>query len=124
VSFLDLVLRYFDLRPGADLAQSRALGKPDVPWLAQYIALVLGVVVQPYLQAFQTTGLWRPDGIFIRIVPAALIGLAVFPAAYRRSFDPHTPGFVQFCTIFLSGMGWQSLLPTLAKAVQAVGKPA
>jgi hypothetical protein len=117
MSVLDFVLRYFDLRPGAELAHLRALGKPDAPWLLQYVALVLGVVVQPYLQQFQATGQWQPDGIWGRIVPAALIGLAVLPAVYCRAFDPHTPGFVQFCIIFVSGMGWESLMPAIAKAV-------
>jgi hypothetical protein len=113
------LLEYFDLRPGMDGATSRALGKRDIPWLAQYVALVLGIILQPYVQIFQATGEWHAIGWLGRIIPALVIGLVILPAAYRRSFDSTTPGFVQWCTIFVAGMGWQSLLVT---AVKAIGK--
>ena len=97
---------------------SRGLGKPDLPWLAQYCALALGVLLQPYFQSYQTTGEWNWGGLWPRVLFSLITGLVILPAAYRRSFDPGTPGFIQLCMIFLSGMGWQSLLPTTLKIVQ------
>jgi hypothetical protein len=114
---LERLIDYFDLRPDLEGATSRALGAQDIPWLAQYFALVFGIMAQPYVQAFQTTGEWNSVGWLRRVVPALIIGLILLPGAYRRSFDPNTPGFVQWCTIFVAGMGWQSLLLTAVKAV-------
>jgi hypothetical protein len=81
---------------------------------------VLGVLVQPYFQAYQTTGAWVWNGFANRTVFSLIAGLVILPAVYRRSFDPETPGVVQFGAIVVAGMGWQSLLPAALKAGQAI----
>jgi len=118
--FIRILANYFDLRPFRSGAVSHGLGKRDVPWLAQYIALTIGVLVQPYFQSYQATGTWQWAGFISRIPFSLATGLIILPAAYRRSFDPGTPGAVQFSTILIAGMGWQSLVPTALKAAQSV----
>ncbi|MFN2492355.1 MAG: hypothetical protein ABR501_05665 [Pyrinomonadaceae bacterium] len=119
---MNQLIKYFDLASGTDHARNRAA--TDQPktlhWLPQYIALVLGVIVQPFLAAYQQSGSWHVTGLAGRIVFAAITGLIVFPAVYRRAFDPEKPIFVQFCTIFAAGLGWESLLRSAVKAAGQV----
>jgi hypothetical protein len=84
-------------------------------WLPQYLTLVLGIVVQPFFAAYQQSGQWNFNGITGRVLFAAIVGLVVFPAVYKRAFDPDKPLFVQLCAIFAVGMGWESLLRTALK---------
>lgn len=88
--------------------------------LPQYVALVFGVLVQPFLENFRTTGEWNADwtsllkwGVF-----ALLVGLIIFPSVYRKAFDPGQPKLVQFCIIFVAGIGWQALFATVTKMVK------
>jgi hypothetical protein len=119
---MNKLVKYFDLspRPAPKRAFLQSVG--IFPWFLQYLALVLGIIVQPFLTAYQQTGAWHVNGLVGRIVFALITGLIVFPAVYRRAFDPEKPLFVQFCAVFAAGMGWESLLKTAVKGVgQATG---
>jgi hypothetical protein len=75
----------------------------------QYAALVAGVFAQPLLEGYRQSGSWDLSRAWARVPFALLVGLAVFPAVYRRTLDPEKPLFVQLCLIFAAGLGWQSL---------------
>ncbi len=117
------LIRYFDLQSGSRrqkvVAQSKGESGPSLPVIPQYLALVLGIAVQPYLSAYQKSHAWNVSGWQGWLVFAFLVGLVVFPAVYKKTFDPQSPLFLQFCAIFAAGMGWQSLFAT---AMTAVGK--
>jgi hypothetical protein len=117
---MNTLVRYFDIsrRPTPNRAFIEQGG--TFPWFLQYLALVLGITVQPFLAAYQQSGAWHVNGLAGRIVFAVITSLIVFPAVYRKAFDPEKPLFVQFCAVFAAGMGWESLLKSAVKAVGQV----
>lgn len=112
------IIKYFDL--ASDLRSKRREVKGAITktfhWLPQYVALVAGVLIQPFFNAYQQTGQWNFTGFTGRVLFAVIVGLAIFPAVYKRAFDLEKPLFVQLCAIFAAGMGWESLLRTALKA--------
>ena len=121
--FANKVATYFDLQ-----AQHRGkvdahgipvdAAGPTLHVIPQYIALVLGIFIQPYFDQYRTTNQWNVDwshaigwAIF-----SALVALFIFPSVYRKSFDSGQPIFVQFCVIFVAGVGWKTVFSTAAHA--------
>ncbi len=121
---MNKLIKYFELasEPPPNLNRAATDQGQTFHWFLQYVALVLGITVQPFLAAYQQSGSWHVAGLAGRVVFAVITGLIVFPAIYRRAFDPEKPPFVQFCAIFAAGMGWESLLKTTVRAAgQAAG---
>jgi hypothetical protein len=65
---IDNLLRYLDLQ--SEQRQLNVITKHNkssksvsLPVIPQYIALVLGITLQPYLVAFQKTGNWNLHGL-------------------------------------------------------------
>jgi hypothetical protein len=112
---MNSVLKYFDLvselRPR--YATATAEREKSLHWLPQYVALFLGILVQPFLATYQATGSWDLSGFTGRIFFSLIVGIIIFPSAYKSAFDPQKPMFVQLCVILASGMGWESLLKTI-----------
>lgn len=128
---LNKFIKYFDLQSesrgiarlkGRDFAGPNG-GAPnnDLTVIPQYIALVFGIVVQPYFEHYRATSSWAFSQSTVTgwVAFAAIAGLIVFPSVYRRSFDAGQPKLVQFCVIFASGMGWKALLDTALKVGQS-----
>jgi hypothetical protein len=108
----DKLLRYLDLQ--SEKRQLPVTSKKDkksvsLPVIPQYIALVLGIMIQPYLVAFQNTGHWKFDDLVNWLIFALITAVTIFPTVYKKTFDPSSSLFVQLCTIFSAGVGWQSL---------------
>jgi hypothetical protein len=113
------VIRYFDLQSDARqrAPQAQTGGEqPTFPVVPQYLALVAGIAVQPFLAAFQKNHVWDVTGWQGWVVFSFIVGLILFPAIYKKAFDPQQNLFVQLCAIFASGLGWQSLMQTAASA--------
>lgn len=116
---MNSLIRYFDLY--RDMRPRRAEGTSgggagrDVPWQLQWLALVLGIVIQPSFANYQAHGEWKFDGLPGWIAFAVITAVIVFPAVYRNAFDPAKPLIIQVIPIFTAGLGWQSLLTTAAK---------
>ena len=118
---MNKVLSYFDLRE-ASLSTNEMKGLDDNSvknqhWLPQYIALFLGIVVQPSLQNYLNTGKWDLSGLGGWVIAGIFIAAMALPAVYKNAFDNTKPIFVQFCVLFISGMGWQSLVTVVKHAV-------
>jgi hypothetical protein len=112
---INTVIRYFDLQSNSRATKPKGFagGDSTFPVIPQYGALVLGIAVQPFLTQFQNAKDWGYPSDWLQWLPFALIaGLVVFPGVYKNALDPAKPLFVQLCTIFAAGMGWQSLLRT------------
>lgn len=137
----DRLGNYFDLRsrPGTAVQEAKAPAggsptagapapvpeaKPDRPpapavW-PQWLALTLGVLIQPFLSNYRETGSWpipefEPWGW---LAFALIVALVLFPAIYRNAFDPTKPVIVQIIPIFTAGLGWEALF---GAAVRAAG---
>jgi hypothetical protein len=106
--------RYFDLQASSRTTTPEAHkgGGPNLPVIPQYIALVLGIIVEPFLNHYIAFGEWSVDvsRALGRVIFGLILGIMIFPAVYKRTFDPGKPLFVQFCTVFAAGIGWQSLV--------------
>jgi hypothetical protein len=87
--------------------------------IPQYIALVIGILIQPFFAAFQTNGTWIFTGILGRLLFGVIAGILILPSVYKTSFDPEKPIFIQYCVLFTAGMGWEGLLNA---AITAAGK--
>lgn len=120
------ILRYFDLqserRSNNAVAQGKGGAKAAPVW-PQYLVLVLGIVVQPYLQYYLQAGTWSltVSSVIGRVAFGAIVGALAFPAVYKKAFDPDKPLPVQLCTIFAAGIGWQSVIQGGAKAALGIG---
>ncbi|KPJ61558.1 MAG: hypothetical protein AMJ46_00095 [Latescibacteria bacterium DG_63] len=111
---MDRLTNYFNLasvRPDV----KKAMGVRGV--LLQYLVLVLGIVIQPLFAKYRAQGEWGFAVEWGWIVFAAVVGVVIFPAVYKNSFDPEKPLFVQLCAIFTAGLGWESLLGTALSAI-------
>jgi hypothetical protein len=107
------LLRYLDLqsenRQLTMIAKDKGKKSASLPVIPQYIALFLGITIQPYLATFQQIHRWDFHGLFNWLIFALITAVTIFPAVYKKTFDPSSGLFVQFCTIFSAGVGWQSL---------------
>jgi hypothetical protein len=112
-----LAFSYFDLKqPAAALSDEIAQRLTSNNFMIfQYATLVGGIIVQPFFTQYQETKTWNVNDPWGWMVFSVIVGLVVFPAVYRRAFDSEKPLFVQLCTIFVAGLGWQSLLTTAIK---------
>ena len=107
------LLRYLDLqsenRQLAMVAKDKHRKSVSLPVIPQYIALVLGITLQPYLVWFQEKHNWNLHGLISWLIFALITAATIFPTVYKKTFDPNSSLFVQLCTIFSAGVGWQSL---------------
>lgn len=87
------------------------------PVWPQYIVLVLGILIQPFFALYQKTGDWNFAGFLGRILFAVIAAVIILPSVYKNAFDPEKPLVIQLSTLFVAGMGWESLLTTAIAAV-------
>ncbi len=114
---------YFDLASDARSKATKersADGKP-LHWFWQYLALVAGILVQPFFATYQQTGIWSFEGFAGRIWFALIAGIVVFPGVYRNSFDPEKPIFVQCCG--MAGQGQKARIAAVARRASPRGSP-
>jgi hypothetical protein len=115
---MNSVIRYFDLnqkrRPTSDAEAASDDSKP-LPWQLQYLALLLGIIVQPYFAYYQQHGQWVLTAVPGWIIFSIIVALVCFPGVYKKSFDPGQPMIMQVIPIFTAGLGWQSLFTTVVK---------
>lgn len=115
------IISYFDLQSTIrDHPAGQAGEGSKIPVIAQYGATALGVVADPYLHNYMSTGSFAVTwhALWLRVIFGLLIGIALLPAIYRASFDDR-PTLVQLAALFVSGLGWQSLFSAAVKAVGA-----
>lgn len=106
---------YFDIRKDPRIrAQGAGDGQQEksLPWFPQWVALFLGIVVQPFLSAYLKTGHWEFGTALSWFFAAFLLAFICFPAVYRQSFDVSKPITVQIIPLFTAGLGWNSLFTT------------
>lgn len=107
IHYLDLQSENRQLNVVAKHNKSRK--SVPLPVIPQYLALVLGITLQPYLVAFQNGNTWNFHDLVSWLIFALITAVTIFPTVYKKTFDPSSSLFVQLCTIFSSGVGWQSL---------------
>lgn len=114
------LFRYFDLQSVRRSSEVESYGKSSArfPVIGQYLSLVLGIAVQPFLARYAENRVWDFHGSLGWLLFALIVGILIFPGVYKSALDAGTQHIlVQFCTIFAGGIGWQSLLATVSKVV-------
>ena len=116
---INRALKYFDLQAGRRPSQPVGFGKSltEFPVLPQYVALVLGIIAQPFLAKYASSQVWDIHALPGWIVFAVIIGVVIFPSVYTHSLDPSKTIFVQLCVIFAAGIGWQSVIQVAGKGI-------
>jgi len=104
---------YFNLAPD----------NPNAPWLPQYAAVALGVLVEPFLRDYIVSGHWHVGwgALLGRVAFALLMTIAILPSVYRNAFDPDKPVMIQLMALFPMGIGWRSVFDGLVKVAGADG---
>jgi len=115
------IIRYFDLQSatrGEPRLQAGMGAKPPV--LLQYAVLVAGIVIDPYYHSYATTGTFGAItwiGLVQRALFSLVTGIIIFPTVYRHAFDDKNPTFLQLCPLFVSGIGWHSLISSSGELI-------
>ncbi len=117
---LNSVIRYFDLQSStrSTVPKGQASGV-YAPVLPQYLATCAGVIAEPFLRTYITSGEWgmEQSALWGRVIFGLIIGVILLPAVYKSAFDPSKPIAVQLAAMFPMGVGWQSLVASSAKAI-------
>jgi hypothetical protein len=113
---MNRLIGYFDLyrdrRP--KVTPGLAGAGNTIPWQFQYVALVLGILIEPGLTTYRQTQTWTFPDHWGAVAFAIVVGLIGLPFVYRKAFDEAKPMVVQLAPIFTSGIGWQSLVSGVA----------
>jgi hypothetical protein len=113
ITYFDLVSEYRPRGPRAIAAGSSTV---TLHWIPQYVALLLGILIQPFFQGYMKTGQWSFNGFWGWLFASLIMALMAFPGVYKSSFDGTKHIVAQFCVIFTAGTGWQTLVSTAFKA--------
>lgn len=91
------------------------------PVIPQYIALVLGILADPFIKSYLATKSFGLDiGALGPLLAFSIImGIMILPGVYKNSFAPDKPILVQLAAIFTAGVGWQTLFEAAAKTAGA-----
>jgi len=94
-----------------------ASSRKHAPVLPQYLAVALGVVVEPLLRHYVATNSWDVEWASLagRTVFGLIVGIIILPGVYKASFDPEKPLLIQLAALFPIGIGWQSLFTSATK---------
>jgi hypothetical protein len=120
MDLLNTIIGYFDLQSARRQPDPEAFKRshPNAHIVWQYLALVAGILIQPFLARYSAAKIWDFHGFSGWLLFALIVGLVIFPGVYKKAFDPaSSPILVQLCAIFASGIGWQSLLATAGKGL-------
>jgi hypothetical protein len=114
------IVRYFDINSEikrAAVPTATGAAKSELPWIPQYLALTLGVFLQPYMAHYRFAGVWDFDGGWGRLLFSFLVAFGLFPIVYKKVITRKVPLIALLGTIFISGLGWQSMFDTATKAL-------
>jgi hypothetical protein len=126
---MERIIEYFDLysrlkEEGRPRAKARGGNTTNFNVLPQYFFLLLGVVIQPFLEGYMASGHWRLGSfsdIWGWVVVSAVIAFVLLPAVYKGAFDESKPLTIQLAPIFTSGLGWQTAFGTLVHFASSTG---
>ena len=89
---MNRLIRYFDLlseaRPKYAHAVAQGKKAPQLHWMPQYCTLLIGIIVQPFLQRYISGGAWNLQGLWGWVVAAIFLAIIAFPAVYKHIGPP------------------------------------
>lgn len=118
--WLENVVRYFDLQSeNRRVSATGQASKGHLPVLPQYLAVCLGIMIEPYINSYIATGAfnWVWSVAEDRAIFAVLVGILIIPAIYKSSFDAKRPVLIQLAALVPMGMGWQTFFAAATKHI-------
>ena len=120
------VTQYFDLN--AEIRELPAAGRPKdggAPTIRawpQWLTLLAGIIVQPYLATYRATGAWNFElaDFWVWLVFSIIVAFVLFPSVYKKAFDATKPIGVLLAPIFTAGIGWEAIFSTAIEAIPLV----
>lgn len=108
------MLKYFNLFAPRPARLESATSLPSgVRQAVIYLSVVIGILAVPLIKNY---ALAIEDVFGLRhIVIALVVGLGLFPAAYRNAFDPSAPLLSQAGVSVMTGIGWENIIQTAMK---------
>jgi hypothetical protein len=87
-------------------------------WIPQWLTLFLGIIVQPFLEQFRKTHVWKFDGLPDWTLFALITSVIISQSYIAKILDEQKPLIVLLGPIFTAGLGWETLMATATKVVQ------
>ena len=96
---------------GIEAGPAAADPPKHAPVYPQYLALVLGILAEPFIRQYINEAGFAFDAAAfgMRTIFAIIMGIVILPAVYKNSFDIEKPLLVQLAAIFTAGIGWKTL---------------
>lgn len=115
---LNSIIRYFDLQSESrDVAPKGDKKPPHAAVFPQYLAVAVGVIIEPLLRKYVETGTWQVDWSAVggRVIFGLIIAMIILPGIYKSVFDPEKPVIIQLLALLPFGIGWQTVFTSLTK---------
>ncbi|WP_152630598.1 hypothetical protein [Thalassospira sp. HJ] len=114
---INKVLSYFDLQSNyrSTIPSGQRGSDNHARIFPQYIAVLAGVFVEPFLRHYSDHGTWSIEfsTIWGQLLFSAVAAVLILPSVYKSSFDPQKPIALQLIALVPIGLGWQSALASL-----------
>ena len=85
------------------------LERSNFRWLPQWLAIIVSLLLHPFLEAFKESGIWGLGQYPLGALWSGLFALIVFPALYKNIIETQKPNSLVVFFIFITGLGWQEL---------------
>ena len=114
----ELTLKSFDDGKSPPATPATPSFAPVIP---QYVALVLGILADPFIKSYIATKSFSMDlgAVGPLLAFSIIMGIMILPGVYKNSFAPDKPILIQLAAIFTAGVGWQTLFEAAAKSAGA-----
>lgn len=107
---MNKIIKYFDLASSYRHNNMHEVAdEKKLHVFPQYIALLLGIMAQPFFKSYIESGSWEINISLGWLIGSIIVSIMALPAIYKNSFDVTKPLFVQLCVIFTAGVGWQNI---------------
>lgn len=114
-------VQYFDInsdiRPKVAKAKSVSGESKTIRAWPQWLTLLAGIIIQPYLESYKATGSWdfQIADFWGWLLFSVIVAFIIFPSIYKKAFDPEKPLAVLLAPIFTAGIGWEAIFGTVVK---------
>lgn len=121
---INRLIEYFDLGSHARGRGVKALSTGKNPprefhWWSQWLALIAGIMVEPFFTSFRNGTGWKFDGGWGWIAFSLVVSAVALPGVYKKGLD-EKPYVIALCSVFTLGLGWKTLVATALKAGSSI----
>lgn len=117
---INRIIEYFDLGSHARERGATALSENAAPpgefhWWSQWLALLAGIMIEPFFSSYRNGTGWRFDGDSGWVFFSIVVSIVALPGVYKNGLDAK-PYAIALCSVFTLGLGWKTLVSVALKA--------